>query len=242
MQAMAGVDPDDRTTRVAPSLDYLAGIERGAAGLRIAYLAGQDLAATEPAVLSHFEQAIARLAAVGATMVTLKLPRPLEDSMRSAGLLMSAESYRFLAEYVDGADSAVHSSVRTRILRGRTISAADYMRLLEDREQAQAEMLQALDRADALVAPTCPITAIPLAEVDEAQTPLSAYGRFVNFLDFASLSVPMGNTVHGLRTGLQIAVRRFDDPLALRIGRALERDAGFAVAIPPGFDPETAGR
>jgi aspartyl-tRNA(Asn)/glutamyl-tRNA(Gln) amidotransferase subunit A len=42
------------------------------------------------------------------------------------------------------------------------------------------------------VAPTCPIAAIPVTEVDEDITPLSAYGRFVNFLDFASLSIPMG--------------------------------------------------
>jgi aspartyl-tRNA(Asn)/glutamyl-tRNA(Gln) amidotransferase subunit A len=38
-----------------------------------------------------------------------------------------------------------------------------------------------------------------------------------------------------LPAGLQIVVRRFDDPLALRIGRTLEREAGFVVRTPPGF-------
>ena len=76
-------------------------------------------------------------------------------------------------------------------------------------------------------------TAIPVDEVDEDKTPLSAYGRFVNFLDLASLSIPIGLAPDGLPAGLQIIVRRFDDPLALRIGRALERDAGFVVRPAP---------
>ncbi len=39
----------------------------------------------------------------------------------------------------------------------------------------------------------------------------------------------------GLPAGLQIIVRKFDDALALRIGRALERERGGLFMAPPGF-------
>jgi aspartyl-tRNA(Asn)/glutamyl-tRNA(Gln) amidotransferase subunit A len=51
-------------------------------------------------------------------------------------------------------------------------------------------------------------------------------------MDMAALSVPAG-LVEGLPTGLQIVVRRFRDPLALRIGRALEVRRGGSLFTPP---------
>ncbi len=233
MQVLAGADCDDPATDNAPTLDYLTNIERGISGLRIAYLDDEELKETAPAIRVLFDNAVSAMERLGAIIMPLKLPRPLNDYMAQAGTLMSAESYHHLAHYVDLEDSLVHSSIRERVLRGRSISASDYMTLIEARTNAQREVLQVMDRIDAFVAPTCPIPAVALSEVDEDQTPLSAYGRFVNFLDFASLSIPVGLTSCGLPAGIQIVVRRFDDPLALRIGRALERDAGFCFRRPP---------
>ena len=233
MQAMAGHDPQDVATDGAPALDYLAEIERGGAGLRIGYLHADDLRETDPAVRDLFDRALGALTDLGCTLTPLRLPRPLDAYMTLAGTLMSAESYRHLAPYVDAEPSLVQPSIRERVQRGRWLSASQYMALLEARIAAQHDITQAMDRIDAFVAPTCPITAIPVDEVDEDKTPLSAYGRFVNFLDLASLSIPIGLAPDGLPAGLQIIVRRFDDPLALRIGRALERDAGFVVRPAP---------
>ena len=91
-----------------------------------------------------------------------------------------------------------------------------------------------MDRIDALMVPSCPDVAIPVAEVDE-NAPPNVFGRFVNFLDLASLSIPIGLTDSGLPAGLQIIVRCFDDPLALRIGRALEKAIGDLKLRPPGL-------
>ena len=236
MQAMAGHDPQDVATDGAPALDYLAEIERGGAGLRIGYLHADDLQETDPAVRDLFDRALGALTDLGCTLTPLRLPRPLDAYMTLAGSLMSAESYRHLAAYVDAEPSLVQPSIRERVQRGRWLSASQYMALLEARIAAQHDITQAMDRIDAFVAPTCPITAIPVDEVDEDKTPLSAYGRFVNFLDLASLSIPIGLAPDGLPAGLQIIVRRFDDPLALRIGRALECRAGFVVRPAPWRD------
>ena len=83
-----------------------------------------------------------------------------------------------------------------------------------------------IDRAAAIVLPTAAFTAIPVAEVDETDMRMSSHTRFGNYLSLAALAVPMSLTPAGLPTSLQIVVRRFDDPLALRIGTAFEKVRG----------------
>ena len=51
-------------------------------------------------------------------------------------------------------------------------------------------------------------------------------------MDLASLSITIGDA-EGLPTAVQIVVRRFDDPVALRIGRALEVERGGLFVPPP---------
>ena len=67
---------------------------------------------------------------------------------------------------------------------------------------------------------------MPLAEVDETAAPYAAHTRWANYLDLAGLAVPTALSTAGLPMSLQIVVRRFDDPLALRIGRAYETARG----------------
>jgi len=67
--------------------------------------------------------------------------------------------------------------------------------------------------------------------VDEGTTP-AFHTRFGNHLALAALSVPIDVTAAGLPSSLQIVVRRFDDPLALRIGRAFEKVRG-QFPVPP---------
>ena len=110
--------------------------------------------------------------------------------------------------------------------RGAGFSAAELIRIQRDRAQSIAEFETVIDRADAIILPTVPFTAIPVANVDEADMSMSSYTRFGNYLELAALAVPMSLTPGGLPTSLQIVVRRFDDPLALRIGAAFEKVRG----------------
>ncbi len=125
--------------------------------------------------------------------------------------------------------------IRGRIGRGRDISADAYARLLERRRSDQIIFLSLFERVDAILAPIlCQAPAPPLADIDE-NLPPALYGRFVNFLDLASLAVPMGQLRQGLPMGLQILVPRFADALALRIGRAFEKARGKGPAHPAGL-------
>ncbi len=62
--------------------------------------------------------------------------------------------------------------------------------------------------------------------MDEDNYTISLYTRFANYLELAGVSVPIDLSPAGLPTSLQIVVRRFDDPLALRIAHAFETARG----------------
>ena len=83
-----------------------------------------------------------------------------------------------------------------------------------------------------MVLPTAPTNAIPLSTVNEDDYTVSLYTRPGNYLDLCGLSVPVGVSPAGLPTAVQIMARQFDDPLALRIGKALE-DVRGAFPNPP---------
>ena len=65
-----------------------------------------------------------------------------------------------------------------------------------------------------------------LAEVDETRSPMAHFTRWANYLALAGLAIPTALSKGKLPMSLQIVVRRFDDALALRIGRAFEKARG----------------
>jgi len=221
LKLLQGFDSGDTATQGASWIDALSDLQRGVAGLRLGRLRAADHGELSSGVESAYTRALETYAALGATIVTISMPRPLNEYMRRAGDIMSAESYAILAQWVDNDQSSVDPFIRSRIRRGRDIDARQYLDLLNYRGEVQIEMASVLDGIDALVLPTCPMAAIPVSEVDETATPLSRLGRFVNLLDLCAVALPAGFE-NGLPVSIQIIAPRFQDALALRIARAFE--------------------
>jgi aspartyl-tRNA(Asn)/glutamyl-tRNA(Gln) amidotransferase subunit A len=234
LDALTGADGEDPATAAAPAVAPLAEIERGISGFRLGVLGAEDLVQVAPSIRDLFAQALGDLEALGARIEEVRLPLSIGAYLAGGGDIMSAESYEHLGRYVEPAEGVVDAVIRARIMRGKDISRAAYAALLEARRAAQTEFLVRLEGLDALVVPGCHRAAPPLSTVDETAPP-NIFGRFVNFLDLASLAVPIGLTGEGLPAGMQIVVRRFEDAVALRIGRAFEQARGGVVRRPPGL-------
>ena len=234
LELLVGPDPEDPAPAEAPPIAPLAEIERGIEGFRLGILGDDDLSRVEPAVTRLFIEALEDLEALGARIEEVRLPLSIDEYLSGGGDIMSVESFTHLGRYAEAPDTPMHPVIRDRILRGRDISSSTYRGVLEQRRAAQSEFLSRLDRLDALIVPACHQVPIPVRDVDE-DAPPNIFGRFVNFLDLASLAVPIGVTSAGLPAGMQIVVRRFDDPLALRIGRAFETTRDGLVERPPGL-------
>jgi aspartyl-tRNA(Asn)/glutamyl-tRNA(Gln) amidotransferase subunit A len=221
LKLLQGVDPGDTATHGTSWIDAVGDLQGGVAGLRLARVRAQDHGELSSGVDAAYTRALETYAELGATIVSISMPRPFDEYMLRAGDIMSVESYATLARVVDDDHSSIDPFIRTRIRRGRDIDTRRYLDLLAYRGEVQAEMASAFDGIDALILPTCPMAAIPVSEVDESATPLSRLGRFVNLLDLCAVAIPAG-LEHGLPVSIQIVAPRFQDALALRIARAFE--------------------
>ncbi|MEZ5856751.1 MAG: amidase [Hyphomicrobiaceae bacterium] len=224
--AMQGPDPADPTTTAIEPVDAMADLERSIAGLRIGRIADDDLPMMSAETRTDFAAAVDRLAGLGASIAPVKLPGSIDGWGNLCGQFIAAECYAKWQSLADDPNSGLAAPIRARMLSGRAITAAQYLQMIEARGAAIKRFLSAIDRLDALVLPTIPFPAIPVAEVDETRAPMALYTRWVNYLNLSAIALPTTLSSTGLPLSLQIVVRRLDEPLALRIASAFEAARG----------------
>ncbi|MEZ5850830.1 MAG: amidase [Hyphomicrobiaceae bacterium] len=220
--AMQGHDDADAATDGVKPVDPFADLERGIRGLRIGRIADADMPLASAEVRADFAAAAKRLGDLGANIESVGLPDTLESYGAKCGFIITSEAYTNWRKYAEDPNSGLAPPIRGRMLGGRSINVADYLDARAAQKQAIARFLSGIDRLDAIILPTIPCPAIPVAEVDEGIALMAAHTRWVNYLDMCALSIPTAISAGGLPMALQIVVRKFDDALALRIGRAFE--------------------
>lgn len=123
------------------------------------------------------------------------------------------------------------------IERGRAMGAADYKRIEIFRSALWRDLAGVLARYDALLCPTCAVTAPPATADDNAYAADLPDGRLAG-LDMTApfnllpqcpaLSVPAGFSPEGMPVGLQIVGQRFADEDVLSMGGAIAAVLGGA--------------
>src|SRR5262249_36369808 len=219
--AMQGPDPLDPRTRGIPPDDPTPLLQRGVKGMRLACMPEAERIGVDAAVLAAYDASLAVLAALGAEIVNVPLPRRFADFTDLTGRIIGAEGYFLLGDLVDNPALPIDDAVRPRIAAGNGVSARDYLRALAARDEAKQEFAAALDGVDALLTPPTLSAAIPITGVARSPTP-PPFTRFVNALDPGALSLPNGFTAGGLPLSLQIICRGYDEATALRIGWAYQ--------------------
>jgi aspartyl-tRNA(Asn)/glutamyl-tRNA(Gln) amidotransferase subunit A len=122
--------------------------------------------------------------------------------------------------------------VRKRVLGGKDITAAEFIGEMHAMRAAQAAFATWMRDWDALLTPTLPITATPLAEVDESTAPLASFTRAVNYLGACALSLPAGFSASKLPIGVQLVGAPFAEATLVKIGRAFQRATDWHTRRP----------
>ncbi|HEY5308341.1 MAG TPA: amidase family protein, partial [Casimicrobiaceae bacterium] len=232
---MSGPDPHDPATFGAPRFDLAAAMVDipDLRGMHITALASEQFTTDViPDVGRAHREMIGVLRDLGASVEETRVPLDFEDLMVRNGRLIATEAYALHRGYIEDERLPIDPWVRKRVLGGKGISAADYSDDLACKRRASAQFADWMRGRDALLTPTLPITATPVADVDEAATPLATYTRVANYLGACALSLPGGFTAGNLPIGMQFLGAAFAEVTLVRIGRAVQRATPWHLRHP----------
>ncbi len=207
----------------------LAVTPRRLAGLRLALPQTLLLETLEPAVAAAFERTLQRLSAAGAAIVALPLAELAEISQINApGGLSAIEAWSTHRDALRTQRERFDPRVALRIEAGASATAAEHLVILMRRRDWIARVTQRLAGFDALICPTVPITAPPIAELvasDEAffkANGLLLRNTFaVNFLDGCAFTLPC-QAPGALPVGLMLAAPGGHDAALAGVALAVE--------------------
>lgn len=199
------------------------------AGLRLAVPATVALDDLDAEVSQAFEAALARLSRAGVRIESLVIPEFAElADINAQGGFTAAEAYAWHRELLQRQGERYDPRVRTRILRGQAISAADYLDLLQRRRDWIAAVQARIAPFDALAMPTTAGIAPPIAPLAADDALFAATNMrmlrnctFINFLDGCALSLPC-HAPGSAPVGLMLAGANGSDRRMLAIGLAVE--------------------
>jgi len=184
-------------------------------------------------VAAAFQRSLDRLRAAGTVIEEIDLPQLNElATLQATGGFSAAESYAWHRTLLKSHADQYDPRVALRIQRGASMAASDYIDLIHARADWVNRMNAQLQRFDAVLSPTVPIVAPPIAQVapgaerDEAffkvNGQLLRNTNVVNMLDGCAISIPCHNPDE-LPVGLMIWHGALHDDAILNMARQTEK-------------------
>lgn len=199
---------------------------------RLAVATTQMLDGADATVARAFGRTLERLRSAGARVEEIPLAQIRDlGTIQATGGFSAAESYWIHRHLLERHADRYDPRVRTRIERGLAMKAWEYVELRHARRAWIAEVEQGLAGFDAVLSPTVPMVAPPIAEVDAGKERDEAFFRanalllrntsVVNMLDGCAISVPC-HAAGELPVGLMVWHGALRDDTILNLGLKVE--------------------
>lgn len=180
-------------------------------------------------VSAAFDASLRALSAAGAQVEEIAMPEFAQlAAINAQGGFTAAEAWAWHRPHIARAPERYDPRVISRIRRGAALSAADWLDLMAARKAWVAVVEQRIAGYDALLLPTTPVVAPPIAALEDSDELYGATNllmlrnpTLINFLDGCALSLPCHPT-GGAPVGLMIAGANGTDQRILSIGLAIE--------------------
>jgi aspartyl-tRNA(Asn)/glutamyl-tRNA(Gln) amidotransferase subunit A len=197
-------------------------------GMRLAVPTTVALDDLDDAVAQTFERALQTLSRQGALIERIEVPEFLDIApMNAKGGFAAAESYAWHRYLITSKGNLYDPRVASRILRGESQSAADYIDLLGARRSLIARTEKRLAPYDALVLPTTANTPPRIADLadDKAFTTENLRAlrncTLINMIDGCAISLP-AHREGEVPVGLMLAASGGSDRRIFELAAAME--------------------
>lgn len=228
---------------LAPSVRCCATLDAILSGeplgeLRPAALPGLRLLAPTNVVLDGMDESVAAawgralsLLSQAGVRITDAVVEPFSElaAINANGGFTAAEAWAWHRSHISTRLAEYDPRVGTRILRGKDISAADYIELLARRTQWIGRVKAQMEEHDLLLMPTVPVVAPRISELvlsDKAYFAANALilrnPTLINFLDGCAVSLPCHRAGEA-PVGLSLAGTGGQDRRLLSVALAVER-------------------
>ena len=239
-QSLQGIDIDDETTWGLAAHDVLSELKNGVRGMKLAFAENVFLENVHPEVEKAVRGCGSVFEALGAEVSTIEFPEAQKALQLNPGIsIIAAEGYTVNKKLLETQFDELDPVVAQRMILGKDVAAGDYLQTCYAARQLRAKAANTLKDVDALLVPTTPLPAQPVAEVD---TNLDNYlernalylrnTSIGNVLNMCGLSLPCGFTKEGLPIGLLIYAKPFQEDVALRAGYAFEQATDWHRRFP----------
>ena len=232
LRTIAGHDPQDSGSADVEVPDYRAALEVGVDGLVIGIDREHSLfPGVEDDVRAATEAVIEELRGEGARVVDVRIPE-LDLGLLTGITILLAESSMYHRRLVREHWAEYEQGTRILVQLGEALPATHYLTAQRVRALIKQRMKQAFQGhgLDALIAPTMPITTVPVDEmerIDESgespRTLILHHSFLANVTGQPALTIPCGFDRDTLPIGVQLLGRPFGESTLFRIARAYER-------------------
>lgn len=237
---LQGVDLNDDTTWGLPPQDVLKTLRDGVRGLRLAFAESVFWEDAHPEVERAVRECGAVFKDLGAYISSIDFAEAEEArQLQPSAVIIAAEAYTVNKKWVEEHYDELDPVIAVRLVKGKTISATEYLENLLACKRLQARVNHTLQDVDALLVPTTILPSSPVAEVDgnakvysECNLTYLRNTSIGNILNLCALTVPCGFTREGLPVGLLIYGKSFQEDVVLRVGYAFQQVTDWHQCMP----------
>lgn len=229
--AIASQDTSDPETFTPLGENFGRHIGESIQGMKIGIPDSYFFEYLDPEVEARIESVIGLLQSSGATIQKVRL-NGIEDIFQAQQTILRYEAYQLHRKHLSEIPEQYDEEVRTRLMTGADVTAAEHAIALSFKEQADSAFRTAFQEVDIMVTPTVGMTAPLIGEREPVVNGQKVLLRWLmtrltaptNFVGVPSLSVPCGKSQSGLPIGVQLIGNWFDEAVLYRVGYAIEQE------------------
>ena len=236
--AMAGVDPLDPTSLEAPVPDYLDGIDKGIADLRIGFDPRYIYDVCESDTAAVIDDARRVLSNLRASLFEIAMP-PSTASMFKDWAKFCAVETAIAHQKTYPARATEYGPVLADLIdTGRKLSALELGRIYHARLAFTGDLRKLFEKVDLILVPVHPFgnpSAEHLTRVFATPNGIDDVLRYTGPFDMSgspTITLPGGFNARGLPIGFQFVARHLDEALLVRAAHAFQRATDWHTRHP----------